>query len=294
MMAESNTSRKSASDVHRETALHHAQNLDNQKSMQNEVLDLVVEIVDLPSKQDADPARPSASDAAIFKKGLRLFQVSDLDDVVLERNIYDKCGYGLCGRPNLKQPGNFANRIIWGKKNGPAFQIIPKSELEKWCSKACEERAMFVRLQLGREPAWLREEHVEDVKLLDDVRQESQGEALTSIMSSLNIQDSSPDIADDLKKLMLGPPDRPRDEQAASERLKELSLERGGLGAASKVALPDRILEKATTSIPKPPQQSDIDAGAIEGYQPRPLASTRGRESKDGSKRDEDERMSLD
>src|SRR2546421_11889970 len=163
-MATSSADKSNANDRYRSTAMKHAYNLEHQKSTRNSILDLIVAIVDLPTKPDSDPANPLDTDAALFKRGLHLFQPADFDDVVLERNIYDKCGYGLCPRPNVKVGGNSQNRIIWGKRSGPAFKIVPKADLEKWCSKECEERAHFVSVQLGKEPAWMREEPIENVK----------------------------------------------------------------------------------------------------------------------------------
>ena len=253
--------------------MKHVYNLEHQKSMRNNVLDLIVDVVDLPSKPDSDPAHPLASDAALFKRGLHLFQPSDFDDVVLERNIYDRCGYGLCPRPNLKVGGSSQNRIIWGKRSGPAFTIVPKADLEKWCSKECEERALFVRIQLGKEPAWMREEPIGDIKLLDESRQGNIAADLANSMGALNIgstMPATPDIANDLRKLALERSGKHSEREQAAERLKVLSLERGEQYDSSRVEAGMEIVERGNTQVTsKPPQLTHRDAGTVEGYRPR-------------------------
>jgi hypothetical protein len=272
-MASNPGDNSSTNDRSRSTAMKHAYNLEHQKSMRNRVLDLIVDVVDLPSKPDSDPAHPLASDAALFKRGLHLFQPSDFDDVVLERNIYDKCGYGLCPRPNLKVGGNSQNRIIWGKRSGPAFTIVPKADLEKWCSKECEERALFVRIQLGKEPAWLREEPIGDIKLLDEARQGNITADLANSMGALNIEgtmSAGPGTAHDLRKVTPERRGKHSERDQAVERLKALSLERGEQYDSTRVAAVMEIVEKENTqATSQPPQFTHRDAGTVEGYRPR-------------------------
>ena len=272
-MATTPSDKASSSDGYRSTAMKHAHNLEHQKSMRNTVLDLIVAVVDLPTKPDSDPAHPLASDAALFKRGLHLFQPSDFDDVVLERNIYDKCGYGLCPRPNVRVGGSSQNRIIWGKRSGPAFTIVPKADLEKWCSKECEERALFVRVQLGKEPAWVREKPIEDVKLLDEFRQGNAAINLANSMSSLNIESSKPsvpDIVNDLQELGLERSRKHGEQDDVAERLHVLALERGDPQDSSRAETAMGIVEKSNThAASQPPQLTHSDAGGVEGYQPR-------------------------
>lgn len=151
----------------RATALRHAIDIEARKRLQARIADLVVEAFDLPSKPDADPAHPSSSDASLFKQCLGLFQAPDLDDLIYERNIDNRCGYALCPRPNQKLSYN--GQKVWNKKSGKEFKLVNKAELEKWCSMNCQERTIFVQAQLGTDPAWLREVHTVDIKLLDEV-----------------------------------------------------------------------------------------------------------------------------
>ena len=260
-------------DHYQSTAMKHAYNLQHQKATRNSILDLIVDIVDLPTEPDSDPAHPLASDSALFKRGLHLFQLSDFDDVVLERNIYDKCGYALCPRPNVKVGGNSQNRIIWGKRTGPAFTIVPKADLEKWCSKECEERALFVCVQLRKEPAWMRGKPTEGIRLLDEIRQENAAGNLENSMKALDIEDSKsvmPDLSNELHKLAHKLSLKQHEKDDVAERLKVLSLERGEApGSSRKVGELD-IVEKANIEASsRPPQPTHSHAGTVEGYRPR-------------------------
>jgi len=137
--------------------------------MQTKIADLIVEAFDLPSKPEADPAHPEKADRILFKKCLSVFQPSDLDDLVYERNVDDRCGYALCPRPKHQSGHN--GQKIWNKKAGKDFKLVDRAEVERWCSEACRERTTFVRTQLSTEPAWLREVQTVDVMLLDEVRE---------------------------------------------------------------------------------------------------------------------------
>lgn len=151
----------------RSTALRHALEIEERKKLQTRIADLVVDAFDLPSNPDADPAHPLASDAALFKQCLGLFQASDLDVLIYERNVDNRCGYALCPKANEKLSHD--GQLVWNKKAGKDFKLVDKSELEQWCSTLCQERTVFVRAQLGKEPAWLREVKQVDIKLLDEV-----------------------------------------------------------------------------------------------------------------------------
>ncbi len=155
----------------RTTVMRQARDIDDRKKLQGRVADLVVEAFDLPSRPNADPAKPQSSDASLFKQCLSLFQPSDLDDLISERNIDDRCGYALCPKPNLKVANG--GEKVWNLKGGKDFKIVDRRELEKWCSNSCQGRAAFVRAQLGTDPAWLRVIRAVDIKLLDEVNAES-------------------------------------------------------------------------------------------------------------------------
>ena len=141
--------------------------LEEKKKLKTRIVDLVVEAYDLPSDKVSSPAEASAADIKLFKTCLSLFQPSDFDDLVRERNIDDRCGYALCSNPNAKLSGGGVR--AWNRKGGKDFDIVDRAELEKWCSTECGQRAAFVRGQLSTEPAWLRDSQNDNVRLLDEM-----------------------------------------------------------------------------------------------------------------------------
>lgn len=153
----------------RATALRQAHDIEGRKRLKARIADLIVEAFDLPSRPDTDPAHPISADATLFKQCLSLWQPSDLEDLIYERNVDNRCGYALCPKPNQKVQGGGIK--VWNHKTGKDFKLLDKAELEKWCSTACQERTMFVRAQLGHEPAWLRDVGAVDIKLLDEMGQ---------------------------------------------------------------------------------------------------------------------------
>ena len=96
-----------------------------------------------PHTQDA--ANPNGEDATKLKFLLCPFLPSDFDDAIQERNIAGRCGYMLCPKPNRKQPLKARYRLVIGKE----LIIVPKEELERWCSDECAERALYLRVQLS-------------------------------------------------------------------------------------------------------------------------------------------------
>lgn len=236
-MAEGPGQRSTKSQI-RSTALKHALNIEEKKKLKARVADLVLEAYDLPSSTDADPVHPAATDVAILRECLRLFQPSDLDDLITERNIDDRCGYALCPRPNRKVVGG--GEKVWNQKGGKDFKIVDRAEMERWCSVACGNRTAFIRSQLSLEPSWLREVQNE-VKLLDEV---GPVDDLSRAARALANSDVTEDVA---------------------ERLQALSLERGD--KANDLSDQVTIIEKVKTGATSvPPQREDQ---SIEGYRPR-------------------------
>jgi RNA polymerase II-associated protein 2 len=151
---------------HQSTVLRHALRLQDEKRLQAHILDLVLEAYDLPSQPTSSASQASSLDIQHFKSCLSLFQPSDFDDLVRERNIDDRCGYALCSNPNKKlDPGG---RKVWNRKGGSDFRIVDRAEMERWCSDECGRRAAFVKAQLNPEPAWLRDSQNLSVQLLDE------------------------------------------------------------------------------------------------------------------------------
>ncbi|ETN47133.1 uncharacterized protein HMPREF1541_01323 [Cyphellophora europaea CBS 101466] len=228
-------------DRFRETAVRHARILEDQKRVKAQVTDLILECFDLPSKPDVGPVNPIPADAKIFGKALSLFQPTDFDELVSERNIDDRCGYALCPKPNQKAR-NGGNKV-WNGKGGKDFRLIDRAVVERWCSDSCKARGEFVKGQLSTEPAWLRDVTDTKVTLLDDVKNTAD--------LSMAIRDMSIDATakDDI-----------------TAKLKELSLERGDGGVEAKTG-DFAIVEKESTRASEPPQPGGQDT--IEGHDPR-------------------------
>lgn len=200
----------------RQVAMRHALSIQERKNLQGKVLDMILTAYDLPSSATADPTHPDSTDATTFRDCLRIWRPSDLDELVQERNLDDRCGYALCGRANQKQKPT----KIWDKKHGT---FVDRPWDTRWCSNDCKERNDFVRRQLASEPAWLRQEQNQGIALLTDSHLDS------------NIP----------HPLLIHEQQKTADNQAA------LALERGQTNAQPLQDIP--IREKTTTAEPNPP-----------------------------------------
>ncbi|EEP76757.1 predicted protein [Uncinocarpus reesii 1704] len=276
---------------HLAIALHHARNIQARKDTEAAILSRIEHLMTLPAASDANPASPSEEDASTFKTALVPFQPSDYDNLILERNIDGRCGYTLCPRDHRREDTKAKFRIIWGPKGsgpggrGKEMKVVPKEQLEKWCSDECAERALYVRVQLSEEPAWERvgKKNV-DLVLLEEGRQGGQGKGKqhSPKMTLLEHQ---------LRRLEVGP--SAGQEQSLSSRfgklamndedsLKLLAMERGDSLAIAKneTGVQVNILEKDTAPAPAPTlQANNMQGGSIEGFDPQlhadlPSAST--------------------
>ncbi|PNP37424.1 hypothetical protein TGAMA5MH_10658 [Trichoderma gamsii] len=136
----------------REVAIRHATLLENRKQLESQILDSLILLSEYPLARDAqfNASSPAASDIADFKANVRLFQPSDYDDLIEERNVNELCGYTLCAKPR-RQTGSGGE---W--KITSSGEIVKRKELEKWCSQQCARRALFVKVQLNETAAWER------------------------------------------------------------------------------------------------------------------------------------------
>lgn len=133
----------------KDVALEHARILQQRKEIEARILDDVVLLSEYPN-HTSDPSRPDRRDAGDFRARVRLFQPSDYDDLVEERNVNGLCGYTLCPRPRRqKGPGG-----EWTLSS--SGQIVRRRDFEKWCSQACARRALYVMVQLNETAAWER------------------------------------------------------------------------------------------------------------------------------------------
>ncbi|OHF02136.1 Rtr1/RPAP2 family protein [Colletotrichum orchidophilum] len=141
----------------REIALQHARIIQQRKDLELQILESLAELSEYPTERGSrtfSAAKPSPRDVADFKASIRLFQPSDYDDLVEERNVNGLCGYTLCAQPKpIASKGGEWRLVNFGKAD---FDIVNRKESEKWCSKDCQRRAMYIKVQLNETAAWER------------------------------------------------------------------------------------------------------------------------------------------
>ena len=150
---------RSRSERNLDLALQHAHLIQQQKDVTNLIFTSTEVLLDYPHSTTTDPANPSAELALRATSLLQPFQPADYDALIEERNIDGKCGYVLCPHPHRVEETNARFRILRAGgqgKGGTGIKVVEKGELEKWCSKACGERALYLRVQLSEVPAWER------------------------------------------------------------------------------------------------------------------------------------------
>ncbi|KAG5945054.1 hypothetical protein E4U53_006765 [Claviceps sorghi] len=241
--------RRSESDA-REIALAHARLLQHRKDLESEILDSLVLLSEYPLVRGPAHAasKPAPSDISGFKTHVRLFQPSDYDDLIVERNVNELCGYALCPKPRRKLDGG-------GKwKLTGSGDIVKRTDLEQWCSAACAKRALFVKVQLNETAAWERA-GIPDIQidLLDeDPALESEADRTARAMNDLKLDE----------------------QRQAARDAQALALERGERGvdinnnhcSAGKVKV---VLMEKDTKTPQPEdvsKHSDDDHLLIDGY----------------------------
>ncbi|CAG8884004.1 unnamed protein product [Penicillium nalgiovense] len=195
------------------------------------------------------------------------FRPSDYDNLILERNFEDLCGYALCPRKHRKQAtgprGGF--QFKYGPKGsgpggrGRSVDIVSQDRIEKWCSDACAERALWIRVQLSEKPVWERragDTRGTTILLLEEARAKRlKAPAATSSVSS---------VVNDLEVMGLGNRDRSG----------ELALERGDTSLIrpdGRVDVNIRENQHGSQQVAGAPQMrpEDANGGSIEGYVPR-------------------------
>ncbi|KAI4196353.1 MAG: hypothetical protein LQ350_006604 [Teloschistes chrysophthalmus] len=241
----------SREERNRQLALHHARLLQDRKDIESEILASTEKLLEFPSSETASPPDPSAEDIATVKEALWLFQPSDYDALVEERNINNQCGYIFCSRANKRLNAGGKYRMVTGRKSDLKF--VESTELEKWCSDNCGHRALYLRAQLSNEPAWTRDSKDGDPLLIyKEGNHQSQGH-----------DKSTPQAAED--------PNLTRD-KATKSRMEALAMERGDrdntMTVSTKVTI--RVKENINQGreAPVPPSMEDNHSGSIEGYVP--------------------------
>ncbi|KAI0860769.1 Rtr1/RPAP2 family-domain-containing protein [Xylaria cubensis] len=140
----------------REVAIKHARIIHSRREIEDQISDSMIELSMFPTSRDTsyDASNPAPADAESFKNFVRLYQPSDYDDLIEERNANGLCGYTLCPNPRSRVSGGGTFKLVnYGRKD---FNIVPSRELEKWCSQKCAKRAMYVKVQLNETAAWER------------------------------------------------------------------------------------------------------------------------------------------
>ncbi|KAK5095832.1 hypothetical protein LTS08_007969 [Lithohypha guttulata] len=224
----------------RAAAVQQALSIQEKKDLQARVLDTIIVAFDLPTDTSTDAAHPTVADANTFREALLLFRPQDLDEVVSERNIDNRCGYALCRNQN--QAAKL--KKVWDSAAG---KIIDKQIDGKWCSTECKKRNAYARMQLSTEPAWLRHAQAGQVQLLTD--------GLLPV-----------DLAADKNEA---------EAKGKTANQQELALERGEKQVTNTDAI--AIFEKEKTRPPKPPQltHSIVVGDILEGLPIRAAGAER-------------------
>lgn len=215
-----------------------------------------------------------------LKTALVPFQPSDYENLILERNIEGRCGYVLCPEEHRREDPKAKFRIIWGPKGsgpggrGKEMKVVPKEQLEKWCSDKCAERAMYIQVQLSEQPAWERMEKKNlNIMLLEEARDRGSTQ-----------KDNMQEVESRMQSLAVGQPDRQDDSELITgmgrldvedqNSTRMLAMERGDTGRTApggfRVAVNIFERESDGPARASPPilQSESLPGGSIEGFQP--------------------------
>ena len=254
--AVSSISAQSRDDRNRETALYHAQLLQQRKDVEALILASTEALLELPSSPAADPARPCLQDTVLVKDSLKTFQPSDYDSLIEERNINKQCGYVLCPRPNRQEDTKAKYRILPSKK-GDTVNFVERHTLERWCSDACGKRALYVKVQLCEEPAWTRAGTAGgDIVLLEDER------------NNQKKHEDDTALTEKLRSLDMGP-----EEDEVVTRMNALAIERGDKKAPSRsfgaeIDVREKNVNSTAFAKASSGKAGDLE-DSIEGHTPR-------------------------
>ncbi|KAH0544306.1 hypothetical protein FGG08_001569 [Glutinoglossum americanum] len=252
----------------RRTAIYHAEIIQHRKDLELTIINATETLIDFPSAATADPAAPSHEDASAVRSLLVPFQPSDYDGLIQERNIDGKCGYVLCPRPRLLQDTKALFRLLRVGRQEGGLRVVPRESLEKWCSEACQRKAMYVRVQLSEEPAWMREAMEAEIVFLDEVERKRNAEASDHQINKL---------AEGIGRAQIGN----EEWHQRGDELRELARERGETGVDGKVI----VTIKENFGPPKEyaPEPPSLKGGErletkhllVEGYLPKEQKSAR-------------------
>ncbi|KAI1763754.1 Rtr1/RPAP2 family-domain-containing protein [Hypoxylon sp. FL1150] len=241
----------------RDVAVQQALVIQQQYVLEDQIQDAIIALSYFPlartsAGQPYDSTNPAPSDADAFREHIRPFQPGDYEDMIEERNTRGLCGYALCAKPRTKVAGGGEFKLInFGRKD---FNIVPRKELERWCSQQCARRAMYVKVQLNETAAWERAGIPSiRIELLDEPSQVRSED-----------DDAAARVARELQNLQIDK------DKKASRDATELALERG-----------DAKNAKSTRDIDVDIQEKDVVMAAQE---PSPAKDNEGHLILDGYK----------
>ncbi|KAL8973814.1 MAG: hypothetical protein Q9197_001947 [Variospora fuerteventurae] len=245
----------SREERNRQAALHHANLLQYRKDIEARNLSSTETLLDLPSSPSATSQQPSTADFQTVKDALRTFQPSEFDALVEERNIDRRCGYMLCSQNNRRQDHGGKYRIVTGKREID-FKVVDPKDLGRWCSDECGKMALYLRVQLSKEPAWTRDWQADKpLELYNEGERSAKRHDIGQSISSIVV------TAEEGRR------------ENMQERMKDLAVERGDRTnidrVSTKVAIRVKENEHGGRRTPRPPSREDGEEGAIEGYIPK-------------------------
>ncbi|OTA90297.1 hypothetical protein M434DRAFT_398078 [Hypoxylon sp. CO27-5] len=256
----------------REVAIQQALLIHQQRQLEDQIQDSIIELARLPlalsspsptPAQPYDASNPSPTDADSFRTLVRLFQPGDYEDLIEERNTLGKCGYTLCPKPHVKLGKGGAYKLVgYGTRD---FNIVPRKELERWCSRQCARRAMYVKVQLT-ETAAAERAGIPSIRieLLDEPKQGDSGSDPNSKDDNNGNDEAAKRVAQELRSLEIDK------ERKAARDAGLLALERGDvreMPSTRQVTL--TIREKSVTTVAREPSLDDDDGEdhlVLDGY----------------------------
>ncbi|KAI1775196.1 hypothetical protein F4818DRAFT_415814 [Hypoxylon cercidicola] len=174
--------------------------------------------------------------------------------MIEERNTRGLCGYALCAKPRIRTgKGGEYKLVNFGRKD---FNIVPRKELERWCSQQCARRAMYVKVQLNENAAWERAGIPSiRIELLDEPKQAGDED-----------DDAAKRLARDLEDLRI---DKDR---KATRVAADLALERGDTTDIQSTRSIDVDITENTVIMPaQEPSPAEDNEGhlILDGYKPK-------------------------
>ncbi|KAI6779901.1 putative RNA polymerase II subunit B1 CTD phosphatase-like protein [Emericellopsis cladophorae] len=239
-------SRPSKEDA-RALAVQHATILQHRKDLEAQILSSLIYLSTFPPNTTV-ASQPNPADAREFRNHIRLFQPSDYDDLIAERNVNDLCGYALCPRENRKT-GRGGEWTLAPDAGG----IVRRKEVEMWCTQKCKRRALYVKVQLSETAAWERA-GIPDIEIClyeepSTSAPETEEDATARKMSEMKLEDGRQTMRDSAR----------------------LALERGEVGSlqpGAKTAVGVMLQEHVVESAPPTGvfEDDDGDHMMVEGY----------------------------